>query len=142
MSKARSPRDVCSTTIGTNGLMPLLCCLSRQSLRTPSRAPSADTHAVPVAGLRSSNPQCTRSWRDRVRAHPRVGHPSGTEANWDGGRLQLASVRQSSPAHEHANLRGQVGELTQRGESRERLALELPHALASHVELAADRLER
>src|SRR3954454_15262344 len=39
-------------------------------------------------------------------------------------------------------LRSEAGELAQRGEPRERLALELPDALARQVELMADRLER
>src|SRR4051795_10216361 len=39
-------------------------------------------------------------------------------------------------------LRGEAGELAQRGKPRKRLALELPDALARQVELMADRLER
>src|SRR3954449_5248195 len=40
------------------------------------------------------------------------------------------------------DLRSEAGELTQRCEPRQRLALELPDALARQVELMADRLER
>src|SRR5947209_4166250 len=39
-------------------------------------------------------------------------------------------------------LRGETGELTQRGKPRQSLALELPDALARQVEFVADRLER
>src|SRR5581483_12477105 len=39
-------------------------------------------------------------------------------------------------------LGGEAGQLAQRGEARQRLALELPDALARQVELVADRLER
>src|SRR6478609_9390280 len=39
-------------------------------------------------------------------------------------------------------LGGEAGELAQRGEPRQRLALELPYPLAGQVELVADRLER
>src|SRR2546427_10428021 len=39
-------------------------------------------------------------------------------------------------------LRSQPGQLAQCGEPRQRLALELPHALARQVELVSDRLER
>src|SRR2546421_196478 len=46
------------------------------------------------------------------------------------------------PGGPHAGLRGEAGELTQRGEPRQRLALELPDALSRQVELVADRLER
>src|SRR3954463_979759 len=37
MSKARSPRDVCSTTMGTSGLM--LLALFRSSIRIPAGGP-------------------------------------------------------------------------------------------------------
>ena len=41
-----------------------------------------------------------------------------------------------------AGLGGERGQLAERGQPRERLALELPDALARQVELVADRLER
>src|SRR4051794_39885324 len=41
-----------------------------------------------------------------------------------------------------SELRGETGQLAECGEPRERLALELPDALARQVELVADRLER
>src|SRR5438093_1862475 len=48
----------------------------------------------------------------------------------------------SAPALKNCGLRGQVGELLQRREPLERLALELPDAFARQVELKADRIER
>src|SRR5262249_24264744 len=46
------------------------------------------------------------------------------------------------PVRSEHLLGGQAGQLAERGEPRERLALELPDALARQVELVADRLER
>src|SRR6266705_6540863 len=43
-----------------------------------------------------------------------------------------------APTH----LRREAGQLAQRGQPRQRLALELPDALAGQVELVPDRLER
>src|SRR4051794_6433440 len=68
MSNARSPRDVCSTTIGTSGLMVLGSVRragvgsSRPGCRAYQRAggPSAGL-AVRSAGLRTGSPELARS---------------------------------------------------------------------------------
>src|SRR6266566_6692473 len=100
MSNARSPREVCSTTIGTNGLMPLLCCLSSTKLTVALTRPSADTHGAPTsgppptilnarfpAGTSSRTPQAESREppsRSRSRSPSRRGEqpaPTGADAN-------------------------------------------------------------
>src|SRR4051794_9966135 len=76
MSNARSPRDVCSTTIGTNGLMPLLRCLRSTSLRSSSSARKQTPTPRQHPGRHSETPQAglrRNGLRARARTYARRG---------------------------------------------------------------------
>src|SRR4051794_846300 len=64
MSNARSPRDVCSTTMGTSGLIDLafLCVAGRDSFRGRAECPSCgESSECPVSALRPRSPELARS---------------------------------------------------------------------------------
>src|SRR6266516_3591213 len=75
MSNARSPREVCSTTIGTNGLMPLLCCLSSTKLTVPHPPVSRHPRRANIRG-RLQQSSMHRFQRERVRAPHRLNRES------------------------------------------------------------------
>src|SRR5688500_7541283 len=79
MSKARSPREVCSTTIGTSGLIVLA--LFRLAARNPARGPGTRTPRADLAPGRASlaiafgRPAGVGACRNDVRGRPGPGGP-------------------------------------------------------------------
>ena len=76
MSNERSPRDVCSITIGINGLMQAPCCRGSTTSSRPRAPPARASRSVrarPPARSRSASPLPPGGRARRAAADPRAG---------------------------------------------------------------------
>src|SRR4029079_17215372 len=118
------------------------------SLVAPVRVVAASVTAVTVSATATAASStfsplpivllCPRLPLTPGRARP----PHSMTAKQQKGCSVAPLVRDGRNPDVGRRLRGQRGELAERGESAQRLSLELPHALARQVQLVADRLER
>src|SRR4051812_8416007 len=105
------------------------------------RKSTSPTSAVRSSPWSASASSCSTVRTGLVGLVTRASLASAEEATGEAHGPGLGQ-RRTRPVLSHAGLRGEAGELAQGREARQRLALELPDALARQVELVPDRLER